>query len=243
MMQELVKNLVITVSELGLTTYVYFGFHVLDFISVFVLLLWLGPKLNISRIKSILIVLIVYPVGYAWMLIQFWIESGFTKFGGQHMVSLFIWIPIFGLLAVKILKLEWKTVCYVLAPCIPLVQTVGHLGCVFAGCCCGYPSSVGLYNIVTHTYHFPIQPIESAIAFSIVLVLLWRAKKQNYVPDAKQYPLMLIMYGSTRFICEFFRDNEKILIGWSKLSFHALFMCVVGIIWLIVIRKKDKRGS
>lgn len=240
-MQELIKILVVAVADHGLTQNVYFGFHLLDFIAVFILALWLGPKLKIGRVKAILIVLIVYPIIYVWMLVQFWIESGFTNFGGQHMVSMFIWIPLVGILAAKVLKIEWKTVCYFLAPCVPLVQTVGHLGCIFGGCCTGYAQDRGLYSIVTGQYHFPIQPIESLVAALIVVYLICRAKKSNFVPDAKHYPIMLILFGLTRFICEFFRDNEKLLFGCSKLSFHALFMCIVGIVALIIIKRRSQR--
>ena len=157
------------------------------------------------------------------------------------MVSMFIWIPLVGILAARILKIDWKTVCFFMAPCIPLIQTVGHLGCIFSGCCQGFASSWGLYNIKTGMYHFPIQPIESLIALLIVFYLMHRAKKMNYEPDSNHYPLMMILYGSTRFICEFFRDNEKLLWGCSKLSFHALFMCLVGIAALIIISKKEMK--
>lgn len=237
----MIEKLIVAVADAGLTQYVYFGFHLMDFISVFLLTLWYAPKLNLSRGKGLLIVLIVYPIIYVWMLVQFWIESGFTNFGGQHMVSMFIWIPLVGILAAKILKIEWKKVCYFMAPCIPLIQTVGHLGCIFAGCCQGYPAEWGLYNITTGQYHFPIQPIESVIALTIVIILLHRSKKMNYKADAAHYPLMMIMFGSTRFICEFFRDNKKLLFGCSKLSFHALFMVLVGIIWIAVDSHKNKR--
>ena len=242
-MQEIIKRLVVAVADAGLTTYVYFGFHFLDFVSVFIAAMVLGPKLKIGRLKAILIVLIVYPIIYVWMLVQFWIESGFKQFGGQHMVSMFIWIPLVGTLAAKILKIKWKTVCYFMAPCIPLIQTIGHLGCIFAGCCCGREIGYGLYNITTGGYHFPIQPIESVIALTIVVILLIKAKKERYIPSANHYPIMLIMYGSTRFLCEFFRDNEKLLWGCSKLAFHALFMCVVGVVWLIVIKRKTKQAE
>jgi len=54
---------------------------------------------------------------------------------------------------------------------------------------------------------------------------------------------MLIMFGVTRFILEFFRDNEKILLGCSSLSFHALFMALVGGVAMIVIFAKKRKNS
>jgi len=239
----MLKGLIEFVAARGLSNIVYFSFHLLDFVSVCILALYTASKIKITKVKAMLIVLIVYPLIYAWMLVQFWIESGFKSFGGQHMVSMFIWIPLAGILASKILKIEWKTVCFFLAPCVPLVQTVGHIGCIFLGCCQGYPAEWGLYNLRLRQNLFPIQPIESLIAASIVVFLLFRAKKQKYIPDAKHYPIMMILFGSTRFICEFFRDNEKLLWGCSKLSFHALFMVLVGVIALIIIKKRNDKQN
>ena len=70
--------------------------------------------------------------------------------------------------------------------------------------------------------------------------MFYRAKKRNYVPDGLEYPVMLVLFGSTRFLFEFLRDNEKMFWGISNLAIHALFMFVVGIIWIIVAKKKSE---
>ena len=70
-----------------------------------------------------------------------------------------------------------------------------------------------------------------------------RTYKNNYVASEKEYPLMLVMYGGVRFVLEFFRDNEKIVLGCSGLAFHALFMLLVGIVWLVRIKKKAEEEA
>ena len=90
----------------------------------------------------------------------------------------------------------------------------------------------------SETYLFPNQPIEALAAVAIIIILLIRARKNNYVPTAETYPLMLVMFGSSRFLFEFLRNNEKILLGCPALSFHALFMFIVGLIALQVIKRK-----
>jgi len=239
-MQELVKYIVIKIANSGLTQIIYYCFHVLAFVSVLMLAIWFGVRLNLRKKQSVLVVLIVYPLMYLWMLIQYWVENGFKNFGGQNIVAIFIWVPIIGLIAAKILKIKWQTICCLVAPLIVVNHAVGHLGCLVAGCCRGYPAESGLYICATGKYHFPIQPIESLIAFAIVICVVMMVKKQNYYPDERTYPTMLILFGSTRFICEFYRANEKILWGCSRLSFHALFMTLVGIVALIVIHNKNK---
>ena len=112
---------------------------------------------------------------------------------------------------------------------------------MFTGCCGGYPSSWGLYNVATYDIRFPIQPIEALIAIALIVFLLIRAKKLNYVADGREYPLMLVIFGSTRFGCEFLRDNDKIFCGISNLALHALFMFVVGVVALVIINKKQNK--
>ena len=97
----------------------------------------------------------------------------------------------------------------------------------------------GIYNPLYKDIRFPIQPIEALTAVAIVVFLFLRAKRRNYVPDGFEYPLMLVLFGSTRFIFEFFRDNTKMILGCSNLAFHALFMFVVGVIWIAIAKKKQ----
>ena len=101
----------------------------------------------------------------------------------------------------------------------------------------------GIYNPFYQDYRFPIQPIEALAAIAIVVYLFWRAKRRNYIPDGLEYPIMLILFGSTRFVFEFFRDNYKMIWGISNLAFHALFMFVVGVIWIIVVKVREKKQT
>ena len=74
-----------------------------------------------------------------------------------------------------------------------------------------------------------------------IFYLFFRHKSRNWVADGLEIPIMLILFGSTRFVWEFFRDNPKILWGCSNLSFHALFMFVVGAFSYIIIKNRKKR--
>ena len=55
---------------------------------------------------------------------------------------------------------------------------------------------------------------------------------------------MLILFGSTRFILEFFRDNNKVFLGLSDLALHALFMTIVGIsVYTAIIAKENEKKN
>lgn len=239
----MLKSLILALQQAGLTETVYYGFHVAGFVAVVLFNMWFGGKYGISKRDTVLIALIVYPLTYAWMLVQYWIESGFQNFGGQNIVRSFIYIPLFCMVAARVMKYERKLVWdFVSAsPCV--VQCVSHLGCVFAGCCRGYPAAHGIYNPVLDTTVFPSPPLESLVALGIVLVLVYRAKKRDWQVDGKNFPIMLALFGSTRFLLEFLRDNEKVLWGCSTLSFHALLMCAVGLAWLAAMRYMKTRGK
>ena len=170
---------------------------------------------------------------------MFWIESGFTNFGGNNIVRGFIYIPLIAFPVAKILKISWLKMCDFIAPCVCLTHGISHIGCIFVGCCEGYPSGFGLYNYRYGDPLFPVQLFESLTALVIFVALVYWNKKSNYNTHGKSFPIMLILFGSTRFMWEFARNNEKILLGCSSLAFHALFMVIVGGIVFYYLFQKD----
>ncbi|MBQ2898748.1 MAG: prolipoprotein diacylglyceryl transferase [Oscillospiraceae bacterium] len=227
------------VVNLGLGKTFYDVFFALGFVSVFLFVFYIGRKMDVKAWKIACIVLTVYPLTVLWMMILYWLETGF--FGGNNIVRVFVYVPVIAYPMAKTFELPYKKVLSMVALGPAAVHAVSHYGCMFEGCCCGYIQDWGLYNPITGKLHFPSQPIEATAALLIVFYLLYRAKKRNYVPDGLEYPLMLALFGSSRFIFEFLRDNEKIWLGCSSLAFHALFMFVVGVIWIIVAKKKSEK--
>lgn len=234
----MLKGLIEWVTLQGWTGPLYYGFQVLAFICVFIMAVWYGKKLKIGTLKSIVTFAVVYPLTDLWKRVLFWIESGFQVFGGENIVRIFVYVPVIAYFVAVFLKIERKKMCDFLAPLVILSHAVGHIGCIFAGCCQGYPMSWGLYNIQTRTTHFPTQPLESLVAFAILWYVLYRTKKHNYEPDGLQYPIMLAWFGGTRFLLEFLRDNEKIFLNISSLAIHAFFAFVVGVGAYIVMKNK-----
>lgn len=227
--------------EAGQYNFVYYLFHIVGYVSVLLFNLWYGKKYKLEYWKSILTTVIIYTITYVWIYIQFWIESGFKNFGGNNIVRGFIYIPLIALPVACWLKINWERMCDFIAPCVCISQGISHIGCIFAGCCKGFPSSWGIYNPWDKAILFPIQLFESLTALLIAVVIVCRAKHKKFISDGKSFPIMLVAFGSTRFAFEFARDNEKILWGCSSLSFHALFMALIG--FLIIIYKKIKKEN
>ena len=204
--------------------------------------MWYGKKYGVKRWQAIVTTFVVYGITYIWIYVQYWIESGFTHFGPNNMVRGFVYIPLFAIPVARFLKIKWKMMCDFIAPCVCISFGVSHIGCIFAGCCKGYPCSWGLYHPFEKITLFPVQLFEAATALSIACFVVYRAKKKKFVSDGISFPLMLLCYGSTRFLWEFARNNEKILCGISSLAFHALFMAMVGLATIIYIKfiKKER---
>lgn len=227
------------IAQNNMSKLLYDIFFALGFVFVFLCVFYLGMKMKIKAWKTAIVVLTVYPAVVLWMFVLYWIETGF--FGGNNIVRVFVYGPLITYPVAKLLKIPFKEALSMVALGPVAVHGVSHLGCMFEGCCHGYIQQWGLYNRTTGCLHFPTQPIEAIIALLILAYLLIRAKKRKYVPDGLEYPIMLVVFGSTRFLCEFLRDNEKLIWGISNLAFHALFMFVVGMIWIVVAKRKKKK--
>lgn len=221
--------------------FLYDVFFVLGFVAVFLFVVWRAKYYNVTPVKAVALVLVVYPSVVLWMFIQYWIETG--TFGGNNIVRCIVYMPLFAILAAKMLKITWRQACDLLAPAPCVVHAVSHWGCIFAGCCHGYPASWGIYNVATGQVCFPTQPLEALTALFIVIFLVWREKKNNYKVDGLSMPIMLMLFGFTRVFWEFFRDNEKLWMGFSSLAFHALFMGVVGVILYICVKKYNEKHA
>jgi prolipoprotein diacylglyceryltransferase len=229
--------------EQGWSDDIYSGIVIFAFVAQMVFLIFYRKKYRITFLQSILTVVLVYPAAYFWMLVLTWIENGFQNWGANNIVRMYVYAPLICIAAAKLLKIPSGKMIDYLAPSMALQQVIGHSVCPFAGCCHGYECSWGIWNPTTDTYVFPNQWLECMVALIIVLYLLHLAKKGNYVGTGKVYAMFLLTFGGTRFLLEFLRDNDKLFLGISNLALHALFMVLVGTVWLMVLYEKDTQQA
>lgn len=206
-----------------------------------------SKRFEIVWYKAIIIALTMFLYGLGVAYFIPWAESGFNKWGANYTITAYVYMPIFALVLSKVFKVaEFNKICDMTASLMPLAHGVGHFGCIFANCCHGYISNWGLthYEVYNFSYQpvtrFPNQIIESIVSIAIAaLFLVYIYRKCNvknsvkYFPsEGKLFPVMLVLFGLARFLLEFLRDNEKLVLGISYLAFHALFMILVGIVWI-----------
>ncbi len=99
-------------------------------------------------------------------------------------------------------------------PAVAIAQGFGRMGCLFAGCCYGAETDSAFHLVFTHSDFapngvqlIPTQPISSVGDFLIGAILILYSLKRD-VPG-RTASLYLILYGTGRFIIEFFRGDYR----------------------------------
>lgn len=227
-----------TLSLFGAQISLYYLFWFLGVVAVLVVGYFTGKHYGFSFAKSILYIALAVAIGYA-LLWGMSLMVGGGKMVGLNYVRIVTVLPLAVWLVTLIFKDKFGQVADFIAPLLAIFHGVTHIGCIFPGCCHGYPASWGLYSNEVGAVCFPSQPLEAISSLLTAVVLLFMMKKN--VQTGKLYAWYLIMFGGSRFLWEFLRDNEKIWFGISELALHAFTAFVVGIIVLIVLIVINKR--
>ena len=142
------------------------------------------------------------------------------------------------------------TVTDVFAPGIALGHVIGRLGCLFAGCCFGRPTSVP-WAITFHSEFaarnvgtplgvplHPTQLYEAGAELLILGVLLAFERRGRTFPGRTFWGYMLL-YGISRFIIEFYRGDARGMVGaFSTSQFVSLVIVPLSIVMLIVLGRR-----
>ena len=225
-----------TVVYLGsLPINLYWGFIFLTLAVCIIYNVWAAQMYGFKVWKVIICTLLFFGYNWGMSYLLTGIEEGFEKVAANG-VRAWIYVPFFFLVCSLIIKDKKARVMDMMAPCLVLGIGMGHFGCMFPGCCHGYhyEGPLKLWSNTANDWTFPIQLVECVVATAIFVVLVVIMVKNKFKTTGRQYPLLLIMFGLTRFVIEFWRDNEKIVGNVSSLAIHALFGAVVGIVWLIL---------
>ena len=221
----------------------YYAFHVFGFIGAAIYMLLFTPKYGIERKIALILTVITYTTVYALMLLLYYIATG--NFGGQNIVRVFVFIPPIVALYAAAFGINVRKALDLIAPVPCIVHGISHLGCLFPGCCYSrLRVNWGIYNKRVGERLFPVQICEALTAVLIAVILILIMRKNQYDLHGKAMPLMLILFGTTRFIWEFLRDNAKLLWEISDLALWGIGMAIAGAVWLFVdsvIRRK--RGT
>lgn len=170
-------------------------------------------------------------------------KGGLVFYGG------FIAALITAILYTRAKKMPvWKT-ADILAPSLALGQTLGRMGCFFAGCCygkaCELPWAVTFNRPDTLApIGIPIHPTQLYSAFTnffiFTFLLFFRDRKKF---QGQLFWSYVFLYGLTRSIIEIFRGDFRGELVFGALSISqatGIAMAVLAVIMFVYLREREK---
>lgn len=155
--------------------------------------------------------------------------------------------PILVIASAAVIKQPWRNIIDMVALSEMIARAFGKLGCHLGYCCRGFEWEQGIYNPIADANVFPTQLCEFVTMLVIIIIgfcIVYGSK--NYKPGTL-YPIMALLYGSTRFIWEFTRfytyEGERyFFLGMSLWQFCSVITVALSVVWLVGI-KKDWLGK
>ena len=166
---------------------------------------------------------------YAW----FFVEN--FKFGGRSFYGAVFFVPLVFLLLPSIIKIPYGQLVDLCAPAECIMLSFMKVQCLVTGCCAGRALFT---NELGEIVRFPSQLVELLFAYAIAIALMVMSHKAMF--KEKVYPWYLILYGSTRFVLNFFREEWELYNGgvpplgtiWSVLA------VIIGVCWIVHYDRK-----
>lgn len=189
---------------------------------------WYGIKIW----KSIVVVVSLVLVGVYGSQIWYFVENG--NFGGRSFYGAIFLAPIAFFPVARILHESYTNILGLCAPAGCLTLALVKVQCLRDGCCNGYV----MYMDENHFYvHFPSQIVEM-ITFLVIAAILFHMSHREKNRE-KIFAWFLILYGGTRFVLDFLRENRSLYaLGLSAGSFWSMIAFGVGLAWLLIQTKK-----
>jgi len=153
-------------------------------------------------------------------------------------------------------KLRFLPLADVYAAPLALGHAVGRLGCFFAGCCWGKPTSVAWAVAFTDSYAaqvvgvplgvplHPTQLYEAAAEFVNFGILIWLGRGPRAV--GQLFAAYAMLYGVTRGLTEFFRGDpgRTMLFGGAVSLMQLVSVALIGLgAWLWWRAQPGRQGS
>ncbi|MBJ7329103.1 MAG: prolipoprotein diacylglyceryl transferase [Solirubrobacteraceae bacterium] len=163
--------------------------------------------------------------------------SGLTWFGGAlgGAAAVLLWARWRRWLGLQLLDTA--------APALAVGYAIGRIGCQLSGdgdyggptdlpWAMAYPDGV----IPTDEEVHPT-PIYETLAMGLFAIVLWRLR--DALRPGALFGIYLVGAGVERFLVEFVRRNDAVLLGLTEAQLIALAMALGGAIWLVVLARRE----
>ena len=210
--------------------------------AMLVLILILMKLYRVKLWKGFPVAILLTITGTIGTYIWFFIESSF--FGGRSYYGAVFLVPIAFVYLAKFMRIPYGYLMDFCAPAECVMLALMKYQCLVDGCCSG---RVMLEIAMDGSVVFPSQIVELINALLLMAVLMGMAFFKKW--RGKIYPWYLVIYGSTRFILNFFRaDIEPLLLGLPAGNLWSLLSIFIGILWLIdrkivIVKKQSSKEN
>ena len=170
--------------------------------------------------------------------------------GGVFYGGLIVAVTV-ALLYIRRVGLPLWTTCDVFAPGIAFGHVVGRLGCFFAGCCYGKPTSVPWAITFTNPaaaanvgtpLNIPLHPTQlyEAGAEALILILLLATEGRGRRFAGRTFWLYMLLYAMSRYIIEIFRgDPRGTVLIFSTSQFVSVILIPLALAMLIYLGRRE----
>lgn len=225
----------------------YLAMYVIGTVLMFTVSMLTYKKHNLKLRQAIVFTLIAFAGGMAGTKLMGMIHTavlqaaGFSDTSGMSIYGAVIFTPIIVLLICLICKQPWRPILDLLAPSGIILVGCAKLGCLFLGCCPGIECSFGIYYENYKATMFPSPIFEFITIAAIVALGFWYTFKSGKHVAGTVYPLLCMLYGSTRFLWEFMRyyqpaEAKHMILGMSFWQFVSILVTLAGAAWFIALQ-------
>jgi len=146
----------------------------------------------------------------------------------------------------------------IIALYVPLVQSVSRIGCFFAGCCYGAPTSLGWGYIYTDPdsmapLYIALHPAQlySALSLFFIFLFLYFVVRKISVKQGQLFGAYLLCISIERFFIDFWRSDRIFhsnnhFLFLDYISIHQLIALVIGMsafLFLVYVSIAPKQTS
>ncbi len=225
----------------------YIAMYVIGIVLMFAISFLTYKKHRLRFRQALIFTLIAFAGGMAGTKLMGIIHTavlnaaGINENSGMSIYGAVIFTPIIVLIICLLAKQPWKPILDLLAPSGITLVGCAKLGCLFLGCCPGIECSFGIYYENYNKTMFPSPVFEFiTIAAIVVIGFLYVYKYKNRTVGTL-YPLLCMLYGSTRFLWEFMRyyyppEAKHIILGMSFWQFVSILVTLAGAAWFIALQ-------
>ena len=198
-------------------------------------------KYGFSKVKSLILppafLLVSFVGGKILYLIENPTAAGKAELGGLSLFGAIVLVPIVAIIASLVFKTDVSSLLDISAIQGLILLVCVRTGCFISGCCGAQTIWVGERPII-----LPIQLIE--VFFDLIVLYICLIVERKAVSKGYLYPIMLLGYGTVRFVLEFFRKSAPASGGLNNSHILALMCAVIGVISttvIILLNRADKK--